>query len=406
MKLGPLVLMRSSSFGRLVSTQTFLTEENSRLSAEMGAGTTVHSFMHYPWTATTAAQRILNPDQSGRLVDEAVSRVVTAYQRLAADLAPPDRSMWNLIEKRNQKFVAALSSGDVGQAKEFLTRMFQCDIIWGLGKYDQTLLDDMLSVSERSHAQLRITDALVSLAQACGVIPVTSVEQQGVQPHLEALKVDLVQLLNNLESQIDLDVSSPAVGAAYGCEIAGKFVTIDSLLHSYTLHRLRQIGAQAGSKIVEIGGGFGCLAQLAYRSGLHNYAIYDLPWVNAIQGYYLIMSLPPGSVRLYGETEGTLAVNPCWTFDQLADCSVDFVVNTDSLPEMGEQTARNYIKQIGRVLTGQFLSINQEAQSNNGGFGQQNSVCALAKELAVLRTTARSLYWMRQGYVEEIFAPA
>ena len=37
------------------------------------------------------------------------------------------------------------------------------------------------------------------------------------------------------------------------------------------------------------------------RAGFTDYAIYDLPWVNALQGYYLIMALPEGSVRLYGE---------------------------------------------------------------------------------------------------------
>ncbi len=108
MKLGPIVLMKSSSFGRLLDTQTMLTEENSKLSAELGAGTTVHSFMHYPWTATVAPQCILEPDAGSPAVDEAVERVLAAYKRAMSDYVAPDRSMWDVIEKRNRAFVAAL----------------------------------------------------------------------------------------------------------------------------------------------------------------------------------------------------------------------------------------------------------------------------------------------------------
>jgi hypothetical protein len=404
MKLGPIVVMRSSSFGQLVETQTMLTEENSRLSSELGAGTTVHSFMHYPWTASTAKQLICQAD-SGPACREAVERVFAAYRASQKDARLPDKCMWDLIEKRNKPFVEALVAGDIEQGQQILSRMFQTDVIWGLGKYDQVLLDDMRRVPERSHCQLRVTDALVSLAQAVGAAAVTSVEQQGVKAHLEALKVDLELLLAEVEKRCGLAVSSPRVGAAYGCEIGGRLVTIDSLLHSYTLYRLKELGAGRNSQIAEIGGGFGCLAALAYEAGLKNYAIFDLPWVNAIQGYYLIMSLPPGSVRLYGETTGSLTVNPFWTFDQLFDRSLDFVVNTDSLPEMGRLTAANYIKQIGRILSGLFLSINQEAKANNGGFGQQNSVGELVKELGGMTRLSRSLYWMRQGYVEEVYSP-
>jgi putative sugar O-methyltransferase len=178
------------------------------------------------------------------------------------------------------------------------------------------------------------------------------------------------------------------------------------LLHSYTLHRLQQLGVDKEEQVVEIGGGFGCLAQLSARAGYQRYAIYDLPWVNAIQGYYLIMSLPPDTVRLYGETEGSIEVNPFWKFESLADNSIDCVVNTDSLPEMGRHTAFGYIQEVRRVLKGVFLSINQEAKADNAGVGHQNSVAELVSEAGGLKRLVRCLYWMRQGYVEEVYAPS
>jgi hypothetical protein len=397
--------MKNSTFNRLLSTQSLLAEENSRLAAELGVGTTLHSFMHYPWTATTAEQLILQPDEYDERAEEAVGRVIDAYQRCAKENVQAAPCMWDKIEGKNANFLTALAKGSKRDAGALLTRLFQSNIIWGLGKFDDALIADMLRVPDRSHAQLRITDALVSLAQAVGAYGLTSVEQQGVEGHLAALRIDLEKVLADVENLSGLDVSAPRVGASYGCRISDKFVTIDSLLHSYSVHRLLQLGATRDTRVMEIGGGFGCLAQLAFRAGLQQYSIFDLPWVNAIQGYYLIMSLPKGSVRLYGESAGTLEVNPFWTFEKLPDRSVQFLVNTDSMPEMGRETALNYIKQIRRVLAGLFLSTNQEAKANNAGFGLQNSVAELVREVGGLRTRSRSLYWMRQGYVEEVFTP-
>jgi len=397
--------MKSSSFSRLVNTQAVLSEENSRLSSELGSGTTTHSFMHYPWTATTAPQLILEPDKDEERSRQAVQRVVAAYQAALQEKVQPAPSMWDGIENQSQNFIDALNKGNAARAQQHLSRLFQSSLIWGLGKYDQPLVDDMRRVPDRSHVQLRITDALVSLGQAVGSHALTSVEQSGVLANINALNIDIEKTLYYLETTAQMDVSSPRVGAAYGCEVGGRFITIDGLLHSYTVHRIKQLGASADTKVVEIGGGFGCLAHLMGRAGLKQYAIYDLPWVNAIQGYYLLMCLPPEMVRLHGESSGTVEVNPFWRFEELADRSVEYLVNTDSLPEMGRQTAMNYIQRIKRVLKGQFLSINQEAKADNAGVGQQNSVSELVRETGGLKRLSRALYWMRQGYVEEVYRP-
>ena len=48
--------------------------------------------------------------------------------------------------------------------------------------------------------------------------------------------------------------------------------------------------------------------------------------------------------------------------------------------------------------------MNQEAKASNAGFGEQNSVAELVREVGGLKTLSRCLYWMRQGYVEEVLA--
>jgi hypothetical protein len=144
---------------------------------------------------------------------------------------------------------------------------------------------------------------------------------------------------------------------------------------------------------------------LAYRAGLTDYAVYDLPWVNALQGYFLIMALPPGSVRLYGEDAGTLAVLPGWSFGQVADRSVDYVVNSNSLPEMGAETARGYVRDIRRAVRKLFLSINQECKVPVMDYGPQQCVAELVAAEGGFRRLSRSRYWVRHGYIEEVFRP-
>ncbi|HEY9717555.1 MAG TPA: putative sugar O-methyltransferase [Trichormus sp.] len=403
MQVGPIKLMKSKTFSEVMSKMNLLWEENSRLATELGAGLTTHSFMHYPWHATTAPKVIQPPDQDSDNHRDAVARVIAAYSKAAAETIKPASGMWDDIEARNKDFMTALQTGDAAALGPILAKLFQSQAIWGLGKFDENLLNDMKAPHEKSHLQLRITDALVSLGQAVGVKAATSIEQQGVEPHIKALSVDLNQLAAEIETAIGFALAAPAVGATYGCTINNEFITLDGVINTYVAHRLKQLGVTKSASVVEIGGGFGCLSEIVARAIGCQYHVYDLPWVSAIQGYYLIMSLPQGTVKLFGESTGNIEVLPFWHFDKLTEGSIEFIVNSDSLPEMGYDTARSYIEKISKNLRGMFLSINQEAQAKNANSGKQNCVHAIAESVGGLRLASRSIYWMRQGYVEEVF---
>jgi len=405
MQVGPIKLMKSKTFSEVMSKMNLLWEENSRLATELGAGGTTHSFMHYPWRATTAAKVILPADQDSAKHKDAVARVIAAYQKAAAETVKPASCMWDEIESRNKDFITALQNGDAGALGPILARLFQSQAIWGLGKFDENLLHDMKAPHDKSHLQLRITDALVSLGQALGVRAVTSIEQQGVEPHIKALEVDLNQLVSLIQDEAGFAISSPKVGATYGCTINDELITLDGLINAYIANRLKQLSVTKSATVAEIGGGFGCLAEIVARAIGCKYYVYDLPWVSVIQGYYLIMSLPEGAVKLFGEQAGNVEVLPFWQFDQWTPRSIEYVVNSDSLPEMGYDTARGYIEKISRNLSGMFISINQEAQAKNVYAGSQNCVHSIAKSVGGLKLSGRSIYWMRQGYVEEVFIP-
>ena len=383
----------------------------SRLTAERDAArsqfatVTEPALMHSTAHVRVAPALIHEPDPDDERSRSAVERVVNAYHPATESAQAPSPSMWDLIEGQNRAFLTAVHERDLDVVRETLARMFHTRLIWGLGRVHELMPVHIRETPDRSGPQIHVTDALVSLAEATGATRITNVEQQGVESHLRALDVDLDRLVLAIEERTGLDITFPKVGGIYGCQVAGRFVTIDSLVHSYVVYRLRQIGADESDKIVEIGGGYGALASMFGRNGFADYTIVDLPWVNLLQGYFLIMGLPPDTVSLFGEPERSVKVLPFWTFADLADRSVDYVINTDSLPEMGVETAFRYVTDIARIARRRFFSINQEAKTQNVNVGLQNCVAELVAASGGLDLIERNRAWTRQGYVEEIYAP-
>ncbi|HEX8843092.1 MAG TPA: hypothetical protein VF791_00400 [Pyrinomonadaceae bacterium] len=371
---------------------TLIRTENKRILIELAEGYSEPGFMHYPAHASMPPWEVIEPNKPNL---ETAERVIRAYQLAMREYVPPSPGMWDEIESRNPAFIRALNTGNVPCVAETLSRMFRTNLVYGLGKVHESLARD----NEEGVKQVRRrwTDLLVSLAEAVGTRRVRLLLQEGIESFRRALDVDVDELLIETEQRIGFDLSFPPVGGIYGCRAGDKFVTMDSLWHASTLYRLTQLGAESSSRIAEIGGGYGCLGMMAARAGF-SYEIFDLPWVGAIQGYFLIEAL--GGAALFGEKDGKVRVSPYWRFFDLPDASLDYIVNTNSLPEMGEETGLAYLREMGRLLNGQFLSVNQEGKARG-----QTCVAELAERAGTLRRLSRHLAWVEQGYVEEVYAP-
>ena len=363
------------------------------------------ALMHLPMAPVLAPIVMLDADAPDERSMHAARRVIDAWHAAMQSAQAPAPSMWGAIEEQHAEFFAAVRKRDVAAVQKTLARLFHTHLIWGLGRV-HPLTPVHIAQGQPEGVQIQVTDALVSLAEATGAARITCIEQQGVPAHLDALRVDVDALLDAVIERARLALDMPAAGGNYGCTIAGRQVSIDSLVHAYTPYRLRQLGVQPRERIVEIGGGYGCLAYVVRRNGFEDYTIVDLPWVNLLQGYVLMMTLPPEDVSLFGEPERAVKVRPFWDFASLGNRSVDVVINTDSLPEIGQETGRRYIADIARVIRHYFLSINQEAMVEYPGVGHQLHVNGMVAEEPRLQLLHRQRYWMRQGYVEEVFAPA
>jgi hypothetical protein len=153
------------------------------------------------------------------------------------------------------------------------------------------------------------------------------------------------------------------------------------------------IKEKSRARIAEIGAGMGRTAYYARKIGITDYTIIDLPMSNVAQANFLGRALGPDMISLFGENRPGVRILPPGAFLE-GDDHFDLVVNVDSLTEMTAETAHAYCKAI-KASAGLFLSINHELNPvtvREVFAGQQ------------LFTHSRTPYWMRNGYVEELFA--
>jgi hypothetical protein len=151
----------------------------------------------------------------------------------------------------------------------------------------------------------------------------------------------------------------------------------------------------AGARIVEIGAGTGRTAFYASHLGLRDYTIVDLPLSSVAQANFLSRALGQDRICLFGEGGPGIRLLPPAAFLDAAD-RYDIVVNVDSMTEMAADTALAYCRAV-KIRAGLFLSINHEVNQF-----MVRDVFAREGLYAITRTP----YWMRRGYVDEVFTPS
>ncbi len=128
---------------------------------------------------------------------------------------------------------------------------------------------------------------------------------------------------------------------------------------------------------------------------MRDYTLIDLPITGVAQAYFLGRSLGHDAICLFGEQRPGIRVLPPCAFLDAGD-RYELVVNVDSLTEMARETALAYVTAI-RQRADAFLSINHEVNEFTA-----REICA---EVGGMPACSRTPYWLRRGYVEELFMP-
>jgi hypothetical protein len=141
----------------------------------------------------------------------------------------------------------------------------------------------------------------------------------------------------------------------------------------------------------------GRTAFYARAAGISDYTTIDLPIGAAAQAGFLAVTLGPDAIWMLGDeptmAAGRIKIMPNTMRDKVEQ-HFALILNVDSLTEMGTEVCDDYIGWIaGR--SEKFLSINHEAN--------RPVVAEAARRFLSNWEARRHPYWMRHGYLDEIF---
>lgn len=358
--------------------------------AELGGGIAGPGTFRYPYRALGALPPMAFAAPASGPEDDGIARRLIAAWHHAASHAPKaeEEGMWAARTRGFSAFHTTLRDGDAPGLAGMLAGLFQSHLAHGIamGRTTATLARHAPEVFAAGWC-----DRLLRLAEALGVAPVRCAEQGDFTGPLE-----WVANAGRIEGALGFPLTFPEVGAPFGVRLGETILPEHALGHAYAAWRIGQL--DAGPNLAEIGGGFGGLAWFL-REACTSYTILDLPFTNVLQGWFLLKAGLP--VSLAGEPEAALRVRPWWEI--AGGDRYDLVINQDSIPEMPPETAAMYVARI-RAVAPLFYSINQEAAASNTEAFRQNIVPQLVERDGGYRRLGRNLFWLRDGYVEEVYA--
>ncbi len=253
-----------------------------------------------------------------------------------------------------------------------------------------------------SRVALAYLDKLVCLAEALGVLPVELPEHGRWGENIYS---DPALLVSAIENQLGIEITPPS-GAIFVAGIqAGKGVYHYRHINAaYTAHLISSL-IPIGGRVAEYGGGLGAVALYAGRLGYRDYTLFDLPITNLFAGHFLINSLGADSVSLFGEQQrnDSIKILPYWKCASIHSGHFDLSLNQDSFPEIDVDLVNYFLREIQRTTRGFLLSINHEAQSSMTDTKRQLNVSALLAQTPGYRRISRCRYWLREGYVQEVY---
>ena len=328
-------------------------------------------------TAVTPAPAV--EDDEGALVD----RIIAAYAQ-SVGITPQSDSFWdNAFFNLKRDIHDALIAKDRPVVTEMLRDPGQTDLFYGFENLARSLADGVDYSARNVHLDL------IMLSEAIGVERIRNPEYRD-PPALPAVE----PLLERLDGAVGAPLQFPnpfagEVGLATSRGVAS-YRAVQAIFQAWRIAEL--VHDKPSARVLEIGAGLGRTAYYATKFGVSDYTVVDIPLSNVAQAAFLGRALGADSIRLFGEDGSGVRIAPPPEFLD-SDEPYDLVVNVDSLTELAPDVARSYAEAI-KARAGMFLSINHEHQ--------RFTVRELFSQIG-LSARSRTPYWMRQGYVEEMF---
>lgn len=385
------------------------------LDKQVKEGVLRNLYMHSFPTKVKAATGEFPPEPSAPTSDTVkfAERLALVYFReeehKSEQLFDKDAGIWNLFLENHKEIVDLFAGNKFIETASYLDIMARTPLTHGfaMGKFgvDTFKLNPEGPRLFWSHS----LDRLLSLSEAFGTVSVENPEQ-GDWGKLASLLPD--DLLGLIENRLCREVQFPPFnGGLWGLKTSRGLMTAWDPQSLYVANRLIEIcGGAMPDRIGEIGAGMGHCAFQAIKAGCEDYTIFDLPTVNIAQSWFLMRNFIDKPLIL-SDADDPFSIQPAIRvlstrrFAEVPNNYFDVVINTDSLPEMSEEVALSYLRGL-RGKTRYFLSINHEARSPRSSKESHGRVFDLAEKSGGYKRLLRAPYWLRKGYIEELYKVA
>jgi hypothetical protein len=345
---------------------------------------------------------------------ELAKRLLRSYSLALSDnpehIRESKQDIWtDIAQNYQQSFFEVLNGNNPDRLASYLCNMSRhdatCGTVQGVLEYNR-LQDD---VHSRDFVARMTKDKLISLAEAVGAMPCENPEQGQWG---ENSCIPEKELVEKIEQTLGICIAPPAIDGGLFKIGEGKYRfgerDCNAIYTAWFTNEVLQKNKNAA--ICEIGGGVGRVAYWSTVFGIANYTLIDLPHINVLQGFYLAKALPEAKICLYGEGRhrndgGGVSVHimPSHALNRLPQDTFDLAINQDSFPEINSTIVIDYLSWM-KLSTKLFLSINHESKPMAVGGKPQNNVSELLKNVGGFDRLSRQPYWLRKGYVCELYA--
>lgn len=333
-------------------------------------------------------------------------RLINAYHLSlesvqSANYTRVENDLWSdILEKEFAELILILNQKDAHGLVEYLMH-FGESYMWFGG-----LCFSLDGYNHRNKTEQHIAasyfDKLICLAEAVGARPHENPEQ-GPWGENVKLGVDVLTALIEQVTGTSLKVPQGIVPIT-GIESQIGPIHYRHVNAFYAAWRAKTLLGAHGKAVCEFGAGNGIAAFYAHQMGVASYTTLDLPLTNVFSGWFLINALGADMVHLQGEVASQAGVTllPSWRCADIESNAFDLVLNQDSFPEIDKTLLQRYFEIIQKTSSKYFLSINHETETPMASV-KHSSVPKLLKYNPHFVLLSRSKYWVREGYVEELY---
>lgn len=243
-------------------------------------------------------------------------------------------------------------------------------------------------------------EAVRNLAEAFGVVGISNPESEpsGLYPRVFGKNFTESVLLKKIEDtgfRINLPLF---IGGRTDLKTEYGIITDRHCHYLWVLKRIMELCPDRNTAIIEIGAGMGILAYYLDKEGYKDYTIIDLAYSNLMQSYFIASNLPERELILSGDAQYPFSLQykkkikilHASDFVNVPENRFGLMVNIDGLTEMVMTEAEKYCNSNCAPL---LLSINHET----------NNYRIIEIQKQVKRLVYRYPFWIRKGYVEELY---